>query len=185
MKPFIKIDETLSLHLARHELAEPIFQVVNENRDFLRQWLPWVDDTRAVEDTKTFIREAMQHNSDGSRLTTFIMANDQLAGSLGVIHFNREHLRCEIGYWLRKDLQGQGIMTKAGEAFIDFLFKTKRIHRLEILIIPQNLPSRAVAQRLGFRSEGILRKALNMYGSFHDVEVFGLLREEWSLQKKS
>ncbi|MBI1225178.1 MAG: GNAT family N-acetyltransferase [Bacteroidetes bacterium] len=183
MKPFINVDESLSLHLARHELAGAIFQAVDENRAFLRQWLPWVDGTRSLEDTKTFITESMRHNSDGSRLTLFIMSNGQLAGSLGVVHFNKDHRRCEIGYWLREDLQGQGIMTRSFAAFIEFLFQKKQMNRLEVLIIPGNNKSRAVALRLGFMSDGVLRKALQMYGIFHDVEVLGLLKSDWMAGK--
>ena len=180
MKPFILVDDSLSLHLARHELAEPIFQAIDENRAYLRQYLPWVDGTQSLEDTKTFIKESMQQNSDGSRLTTFILSNGLLAGSLGVVHFNRDHRRCEIGYWLREDLQGLGIMTRACRSFIDFLFKNKQMNRLEILVLPKNGKSRAVPLRLGFKSDGILRKALRMYDSYHDVEVFSLLREDWA-----
>jgi ribosomal-protein-serine acetyltransferase len=183
MKPFIQVDENLSLHLARHELAEDIFQAIDDNRAFLRQWLPWVDGTRTVEDTKTFIRESMQHNSDGSRLTLFIVSNGRIAGSLGVVHFNKDHRRCEIGYWLREDLQGQGIMTRSLAVFAAFLFQKKKMNRLEVLVIPGNDRSRSVPLRLGFLSDGVLRKALQMYGSFHDVEVFSLLKEDWTASK--
>ncbi len=184
MTPFIRIDEHLSLHLARPELAEAVFQAVAENRAYLRKWLPWVDATRSVDATKTFMRESMQHNSDGRRLTTFILANGQVAGSLGVVHFNKEHCRCEIGYWLREDFQGKGIMTRACTSFMEFLFKKKGMNRLEILVIPTNEQSRAVPIRLGFQSEGILRKALRMHGSFHDVEVFSLLKDDWAVRKQ-
>ncbi len=184
MKPFIQVDENLSLHLARHELAEAVFQAIDENRSFLRQWLPWVDGTLTLEDTKTFIRESMQHNSNGSRLTLFILSNGRLAGSLGIVHFNKDHRRCEIGYWLREDLQGKGIITRALTAFTAFLFQKKRMNRLEVLVIPGNEKSRNVPLRLGFQSDGVLRKALQMYGSFHDVEVFSLLKDEWTATKR-
>lgn len=179
MKPFIKVDEDLGLHLARHELAEAIFEVIDENRSYLRQWLPWVDGTVSLEDTKTFIRESMQHNSNGSRLTMFIMVENILAGSIGVVHFNKEHRRCEIGYWLREDLQGQGIVTRALAALAEFLFQKKQMNRLEILVIAGNNKSRSVALRLGFQSDGVLRQAIRMYETFHDVEVFSLLKTEW------
>jgi ribosomal-protein-serine acetyltransferase len=108
----------------------------------------------------------------------------EIAGSLGVVHFNREHRRCELGYWLRQDLQGRGIMAKALSGFIEFLFKNKAQNRLEILVIPKNERSRAVAMRLGFQSDGVMRKALQLYGSFHDVEIFGLLKEDWTQNQK-
>ncbi len=183
MTPFIRIDERLSLHLARPELAEAVFQAVDENRAHLSQWMPWVNGTRSQEDTNTFIRESMQHNSDGSRLTTFITLDGQLAGSLGVVHFNKDHRKCEIGYWLREDLQGQGIATKSLAVFIDFLFKNKGMNRLEIQVLVGNHRSRAVPMRLGFQREGVLRQSLLLYGAFHDVELFSLLKADWALRK--
>lgn len=180
MKPFLPVDDNIALHLARYELADAVFQAVDENRAHLRQWLPWVDGTCSVDDTKTFIQESMQHNSDGSRLTLFITVDDQLAGSLGVVNFNKEHRKCEIGYWLREDLQGRGIVTKALATFADFLFKNKGMNRLEIQVMVGNGRSRAVPFRLGFQLEGVLRQALFMYQTFHDLELFSLLKSDWT-----
>jgi ribosomal-protein-serine acetyltransferase len=185
MRPFLKIDDHIGLHLARPELAGPVFQAIDENREHLRQWLPWVDSTRTMEDTKTFIAESMRQNSDGSRLTTFITMDGMVVGSLGVVHFLKDHRRCELGYWLRQDMQGRGIATRAASCFIEFLFKNKGQNRLEILVIPENQKSRLVAQRLGFQSEGVLRQALLLYGSFRDVEVFSLLKPDWESREKS
>ncbi len=185
MKPFLRIDEQLGLHLARPELAEAVFFAVDENRDFLRQWLPWVDSTLSVEDTQAFVKASMKSNSDGSQLITFILENERLVGAISVVHFNREHSRCEIGYWLRADCQGRGILTRTASAFIDYLFRNKNMNRLEIHVIPGNLKSRAAALRLGFQSDGVLRKALRMYGNYHDVEIFSLLKADWERDKKS
>ena len=65
-----------------------------------------------------------------------------------------------------------------------FLFQKKRMNRLEVLVIPGNEKSRNVPLRLGFQSDGVLRKALQMYGSFHDVEVLSLLKDEWTATKR-
>jgi len=185
MKPFLRIDEQLGLHLARPELAVAIFEAVDENRAFLRQWLPWVDSTLSVEDTEAFVKASMKSNSDGSQLICFILENERLVGAISVVHFNREHSRCEIGYWLRADCQGRGILTRSAKVFIRYLFQRKHMNRLEIHIIPGNAKSQAAAQRLGFQSDGVLRKALRMYGSFHDLEVFSLLKADWEQDKKS
>ncbi|MCU0348430.1 MAG: GNAT family N-acetyltransferase [Saprospiraceae bacterium] len=178
MKPFLVVDEQISLHLARPELAEAVFGAIDESRAFLRTWLPWVDGTKSVEDTKTFMKESMSYNSDGTRLTTFIRVGDQLAGSLGVVNFNRDHQKCEIGYWLSQDFQGKGILTKSLVAFTRFLFKNKGIHRIEIQVAVGNDRSRRVPERLGFQLEGVLRQSVFMYGSYHDVAVYSLLKSD-------
>jgi len=63
MKAFLQIDEQLSLHLARPELAAPIFEVVDAQRNYLRQWLPWVDATQSVEDSRQFLSWRSQNQT--------------------------------------------------------------------------------------------------------------------------
>lgn len=179
MTPFIKIDRQLSLHLARPELAEAVFAVVDAQRGYLRQWLPWVDATLSAEDTKAFIQESMEHNSNGTRLTTFLTLDEELIGSLGAVQFNRDHKKCEVGYWLREEYQGKGLMTKACAFLTDYLFNTKDLNRIEILVAHENEKSAAIPARLGFKREGTLRQGLYMYGGFHDLDLFSLLRQEW------
>ena len=179
IKPFIKIDSEIALHLARPELALAIFETVDRQRVYLRQWLPWVDLTKKVEDTENFIKESMEHNRNGTRLTTFITVGEKLAGSIGVVHFNKDNKSCEVGYWLSEELQGQGIMTKTCKTFINHLFETKSLNRIEIKAATGNEKSKAIPLRLGFTEEGILRQGLLLYGNFHDLSLFSLLRHEW------
>ncbi len=176
----MRIDEELGLHLARPELAAPIFAVVDAQRQYLRTWLPWVEDTKTVEDTMNFIQESMVHNSNGSRLTTFILYGEEMAGSLGVVAYNRDHKKCELGYWLREDLQGKGIMAKALSSFCEHLFVAKGMNRLEILIAAGNEKSKSVAIRAGFKEEGVLRQALFMYDKFYSVALYSLIKNEWT-----
>lgn len=183
MKPFLKINDHLSLHLARLELAEGIFGVVDAQRDYLRQWLPWVDKTKYVEDTRQFLRESMEHNSRGSRLTTILLHGNEVAGSLGVVQFHKDFKKCEMGYWLRQDRQGSGFMTQACACLIDHLFKTKDLNRVEIYAATGNLPSHRVTQRLGFQPEGVLRQGFIIRGEFHDLALFSLLRHEWQARQ--
>ena len=130
-------------------------------------------------DTRRFISDSMYKNASGDALTTFILQDQDVAGSVGVIHFNRDHKTCEIGYWLRQELQGQGIMTKACRCLIDHIFRTKSMNRIEIRVATGNVKSRNVPLRLGFAHEGTLRQAIYMYKEFRDIDLFSLLRTEW------
>lgn len=179
LKPFLQINDHLTLHLARHELPEAIFHAVDSQRSYLRQWLPWVDGYQSVEDAKKYIRESMAHNSTGTRLITFVLAGEQLAGSVSVVNFNKDNKSCEIGYWLHHELQGQGIMTKACACLINHLFKAKDLNRIEMKIASGNVKSQAIPLRLNFQREGTLRQGLLLYDKHHDLELFSLLRNEW------
>ena len=179
LRPFIKIDSQLSLHLARPELAPAVFAAVDNQREYLRKWLPWVDQTGKMEDTEAYIKESMRSNTDGTRLTTFIVYGEKLAGSVSAVSFNKDNKSCEVGYWLHKDLQGRGIMTRACQAFVDHLFKAKSLNRIEIKVAAKNLESQAIPMRLGFKREGVLREGLLIYAKYHDLVLFGLLRKEW------
>lgn len=178
LRPFIRVNADLSLHLARPELIDHIFAAVNNDRDYLRQWLPWVDATNTIDDTTLFINQSMQKNSSGEQLITFLVWKGQLAGSLGVVKFVQERKSCEIGYWLSSNLQGNGIMKKACKCLVGYLFKSKDLNRIEIYVASENLKSQQVCHRLGFKHEGTLRQALWLYDRFHDLELYALLKAE-------
>lgn len=184
LRPFLRIDDELTLHLARHELAEAIFTAIDANREHLRRWLPWVEPTQSVEDTRAYIRESMAQNSSGTRLSTFILEGEHLVGSVGVVRFDKDHRSCELGYWLSEERQGRGIVTKACGALIGHLFQKKNLNRIEIKVASGNLRSQEVPLRLGFQKEGTLRGALYLYDEYHDVELFGLLRSDWKNRRK-
>lgn len=85
----------------------------------------------------------------------------------------------EVGYQLyRKEDQGKGYMTEALAIFTAYLFELKPIERLEITLDKGNAASRRVAEKCGFKFEGIKRKAVYQRGSYHDIELFSLLRHE-------
>ncbi len=178
-RPFIRISALSGLHLARPELAEPIFGVVDRQRAYLRRWLPWVDATLSVEDTREYIRTAMRQNSEGTALNTILLHGQEVAGALSVVHFSPANRKCELGYWLREDLQGQGLMTQACAAFIAYLFRGRQWNRIELYVAADNGKSLAVAERLGFTREGTLRQALYLHGRYWDMTVWSVLREEW------
>lgn len=84
-----------------------------------------------------------------------------------------------VGYWLAADAQGRGIATRAVAAYLDHAFGPWGLRRMEIRAAVDNLPSRAIAERLGFTHEGTLRGLHLVRGVVQDVAVYGLLAQEW------
>ena len=85
----------------------------------------------------------------------------------------------EIGYWLADGLQGRGIITKCCTAVINHAFTQLGLNRIEIKCGTGNSKSRAVAEKLQFKPEGILRQAELLNGKHIDLYLYAMLKEEW------
>lgn len=86
----------------------------------------------------------------------------------------------ELGYRVyRPEDRGKGIISEALPLFISYFFDLRPINRLQICTDVGNIPSKRIAEKLGFRHEGVLRQCLFHRGKFVDIDVYSLLRHEW------
>ena len=79
--------------------------------------------------------------------------------------------------------QGKGIVTRAARAVVDYSFNELGLNRVEIHCAEGNRKSRAIAERLGFRQEGVLRGSGLLYDRYVDMVIYGMLKEEWGRLK--
>lgn len=87
----------------------------------------------------------------------------------------------ELGYSLRQESWGQGIMTEAAKAVIEYGFRNLGLELISILTSPENQRSQGVIKKCGFLYEGTLRKCYLLYdGSYRDSQIYSLLKEEWA-----
>lgn len=85
----------------------------------------------------------------------------------------------EIGYRIyREDDRGKGYTTEALELFTRYLFDLKPVKRLEIQVSEGNIASRKVAEKCGFKYEGLKRQAVFSRGKYEDIELFAMIRED-------
>lgn len=157
--------------------AEELFALVDRERERLRVWLPWVDPTRSVDDTKEFIATQLVKAECGEELTVVLKVAGRVAGVIGVRLDSRDPT-ADIGYWIAAEYEGRGLMTTAVRAVIDRLFLDAGIHRIEIRCAAGNSRSRAIPQRLGFTHEAVLREAQRLQGRFVDIALYSLLSSE-------
>ena len=169
----------LELRLLEERHAAEVFALVNQDRAYLRQWLPWVDSTLAADDTLAFIRAALEQFAAGDAITAGIWHRNQFCGVIGTHKLQKLNRKIEIGYWLCETSLGHGIVTDCCRALITHLFTELDLHRVEIHCAVSNSKSAAVPRRLGFTLEGTLRDANYAAGRFHDLYVFGMLIRDW------
>ena len=168
------------LRLLELRHAPAIFKAVDENRLHLRPWLPWVDKTETEDDTAAFIRMSLEQFAKNQAVNAGIWQGNQIVGGIGTHPIDWLNQRVEIGYWLGQEFQGQGIVTNAARRMTTFLFDELALNRVEIRCAVENTKSSAIAKRLGFVHEGALRKAILLGGAYHDLELYGMVREDWS-----
>jgi ribosomal-protein-serine acetyltransferase len=158
--------------------AEDAYAVVDAERDRLREWLPWVDDTTNVVNEREFLAFLEDANAAGSGLHATIRLDGKFAGVVG-LRINEAHRSAEVGYWLAAYAVGRGLMTRAVAAMIDIAVYDRGLNRVELMAATDNPRSRAVAERLGMVLEGVRREAELLASGFVDLAVYSMLAAEW------
>lgn len=175
----ITIDDHLYLRMLTGRDAADLFHLVDVSREYLREWLPWVDTTRTPDDSLEYIKHTLFNYDNKSGLTSGIFYKDQLVGVVGFNTIDSFNHRAEIGYWLGQSYQGKGIMTRATKALIDYGFSKYQLNRIEIQCASENKNSQAIPERLGFTKEACLREVGYLYDHYVDHYLYSLLRTEW------
>ena len=85
----------------------------------------------------------------------------------------------EVGYWLDAEHEGRGIASRAVAALVRAGFRERRLARVELRTAMDNARSRALAERLGFHREGILRNAQAFADRRVDMAIYAVLAREW------
>lgn len=180
---YFKLDDSSELRLFEEYHARDLFLVVDSNRSHLRQWLPWVDMTRRIEDSLDFIRTGRKQYADNLGFHAGIWVEGELAGVIGLHRINWANRRTGIGYWLAEGYQGRGLVTRACRVVLDYIFYDLGLNRAEIHCGADNIKSQAIPERLGFTREGMVRQAEWVNDHFVDHVAFGLLASEWDRQE--
>ena len=145
----------------------------------MREWLPWLDGTKTVDDTRQFIKGALQGHANGVRFDNVIVHENQIVGCVGFNSIDSAHRSGAIGYWIGEDASGKGLLTNAVSELIKLAFDKMKLHRVEIRAGVENVRSGAVATRLGFTLEGTVRDAEWLYDRWVSHNIYGLLSNEW------
>lgn len=177
-----KIDEELSLKLIEIKDAERVFELMDNSREYLRQWLSWVDTIIKEEDMVRFLKMFLHGYAENRSLKTTILYKGEIVGLAGLDPINWSINTASIGYWLGEEFQGNGIMTRVVKALTDYAFTEMKLNKVEIHAVVENKKSRGIPERLGFVKEGCIRQAEYLSGNYFDVVVYGKLADEWTDQ---
>ncbi|EGK11926.1 GNAT family N-acetyltransferase [Kroppenstedtia eburnea] len=179
MELMLQAGEDLRLHLFHSQHAQALHRLVEANRSHLEPWLPWIRTVKGVQEIERYIRRTEAAFASGREAHFGIWHRGVLGGSVTVERIDSRNQVAEIGYWLGRELTGDGLMTRSVRRVSTYLFQERNIHRIEIRVEATNHASRRVALRAGFMEEGILREALWTDPGRSDLVIHGLLRPEF------
>ncbi len=176
----IKVSESLGLREIEMSDANQVFKIINRDREYLREWLPFIDYTRIVEDTEMFIKNVYSQPGEKQEIVYVIIYENEIVGLTSYKNIDRSNYKVEIGYWLSFDKQGFGIITNCCKKMIDFAFTTMHMNRIMIKCAINNSKSSKIPKKLNFKFEGIEREGEYLKRHFVDLEIYSLLKSDWT-----
>ncbi|GGF31508.1 ribosomal-protein-alanine N-acetyltransferase [Youhaiella tibetensis] len=195
--PWSSRDKTPELHGERVILRAPQPHDYKEwralrhqSRSFLKPFEPrWTEADLGRSVYFARLRRGKQEAEQGTDFTFFIFVMEgdrqKLVGGMTLSNIRRRAAQfVTLGYWMGEPFAGQGYMTEAVGAVLPFVFDTLGLHRIHAAFLPDNLASRRVLEKNGFKEEGYADKYLQIDGKWADHVLFGLTREHYEARRR-
>lgn len=176
---YLRVNDDLHLEKVKLSHAGLIFDTIEQNRQFLRRWLPFVDQTRSPDDSRKYVQLLLSEQERNRNEVFTIWYKGEFAGLAGFKEMDFINHKTEIGYWLAEKMQGKGIMSKAVWKMIDYGFRNLNFNRIQIKVAAGNAKSAAIPARLGLFFEGTERSGEYHTDRYFDLQVFSILKAEW------
>ena len=170
--------------LKRHslDLAETMFNYVDQDRERLRQFLPWVDQTKTLDDEIGYIKHTHQKWDEYILFDygIFDIESNTYLGNIGTHTISWNNNCCEIGYWILGKYEGKGFISNALKTLEKHIFDLG-FNRIEVRCSDLNEKSANVPKNNGYTLEGELRKNAIELGHYRNTKIFSKLKTEYIL----
>jgi RimJ/RimL family protein N-acetyltransferase len=115
---------------------------------------------------------------EGVAFAITLKPDGMLVGAISLMGMCKEH-QAELGYWIGQSYWGLGYCTEAAHEVLRYAFDVLRLSRVHAGHFAQNPASGRVQQKIGMRREGCRRHHVKKWGHLVDLELYGILEEEW------
>ena len=172
----IHLNETIVLKPIEIGVEKDIFNTIDREREYLREWLPFVDLTKGEEDTLGFVKETI----DTGQTVFTIHESNEFIGLIGFNNMDTVNQKAEIGYWISENKQGRGIITCAVKKLLEIAFRELSLNSIRIHASTSNTKSSNIPKKLGFSLEGIMRDGeMLVDNKFTDLAIYSILKKEF------
>ena len=174
--------ERLTLRLPRHADFRAWVSLRSASREFLAPWEPsWAEDHLTRKAFTNRVYWAQRAISQGSAVPLFIhrREGEVLLGAITLDNIRRGPAQAgTLGYWIGEYYARHGYMREALEAVVHYAFRTLDLSRLEAACLPENVASRGVLEKTGFKYEGVAQSYLQIDGRWRNHVLYANLRSD-------
>ncbi|WP_243297576.1 GNAT family N-acetyltransferase [Bacillus litorisediminis] len=122
----------------------------------------------------------MRENDQFYLFGIFLKESDELIGVTMLSEVARGPFQnCWLGYYLDQGHNGKGYMTEAVRMIVDYAFLELNLHRLDAGVMPHNIGSIRVLEKVGFHKEGIAIKNVMINGEWENHQIMAIINENW------
>ena len=164
-------------------------EVRRSNHEWLTVWEPsrHVHQADPITDRSAFASRCLQRDRDRSNGSAYqfgLFVDQHVAGEVNINNVIRGAMQSgTIGYWIDQARAGNGYVAEGVVVVLQFAFEQLGLHRVEICIVPRNLRSRRIMEKLRIREEGIAQRYLEINGVWEDHVRYGMTAEEWHTRR--
>ncbi len=170
----------LSLRLPEHRDFREWAKLRHESKAFLSPWEPiWAPDhlSRASFTNRVYWSQRAVKNGKAVPLFVFHKEAGQLVGAITLDNIRRGPSQAgTIGYWVGRQYARQGYMSEAIIAMVAHAFGALDLSRVESACLPDNLASRGVLEKAGFKYEGVAQSYIQINGRWRNHVLYAALR---------
>jgi ribosomal-protein-alanine N-acetyltransferase len=185
--PAVLRDGPVILRPYRRRDADAWSAVRRANQNWLRKWEPTLTgdwrDLNSPLAYRSLLRDMRRSAREGSAMPFAVWLDqgrmERMVGQLSIGNIVRRAF-CSgyAGYWVDEGAAGRGVIPTALALAVDHCFRYGGLHRIEVNIRPENMPSRRVVEKLGFREEALHRRYLHIDGAWRDHVGYALTVED-------
>jgi ribosomal-protein-alanine N-acetyltransferase len=182
-RPRLQLDSTrLYLRLPQHADFRAWSDLRRASSGFLTPWEPtWSDDHLTRRAFLNRVSWAARCHRLDTALPLFIFRRDdsQLLGAITLDNIRRGPAQAgTLGYWVGVPFARQGYMREAIATLVHHAFTAMDLSRIEAACLPENVASRGVLERAGFKYEGVAQSYLQINGRWRTHVLYANLRND-------
>ncbi len=151
-------DGVVTLRPWTHDDVPALVACLNGDPEITR-WLDMIPQPYGESEARLWVDQASSYWREGSSAPFGVVDADkgEVLGGVGLRWIGEEHGVGEVGYWIRRQDRGRGLTRRGVLLLVRWAFDSLGCERLQLRAELDNIPSQRVAEKSGFRREGVLR----------------------------